>query len=240
MTKTREIKVSLESVTDLHTYIDTFFPKLASHLKTQKNIKYSFLIDGKSLLPNSWIFQNKIVDTSCDIYVVPTIAGGTADMASAFTNIDFTKLLFQVAVGTAINIGISFIVRALLPKPKKPNEEAVDRKENDIFGSIVNTSDTNTILALNYGMIRIGGQTISSDLETVTDQRVPDPVTEPEVEEQLGDGGYGVDSNNFGFSVVTTYGLNDITFEGPSNPGNAATPTSTTDFGGTSQTPDQF
>lgn len=223
MTKTREIKVSLESVTDLHTYIDTFFPKLASHLKTQKNIKYSFLIDGKSLLPNSWIFQNKIVDTSCDIYVVPTIAGGTADMASAFTNIDFTKLLFQVAVGTAISIGISFIVRALLPKPKKPNEEAVDRKENDIFGSIVNTSDTNTILALNYGMIRIGGQTISSDLETVTDQRVPDPVTEPEVEEQLylgGDGSYGIDTSNFG-SVT-------------------ATSTSTTDFGGTSQTPDQF
>lgn len=226
MTKTREIKVSLESVTDLHTYIDTFFPKLASHLKTQKNIKYSFLIDGKSLLPNSWIFQNKIVDTSCDIYVVPTIAGGTADMASAFTNIDFTKLLIQVAVGTAISIGISFIVRALLPKPKKPNEEAIDRKENDIFGSIVNTSDTNTIVALNYGMIRIGGQTISSDLETVTDQRVPDPVTEPTAEEGSGElGGNGGDNIGISqFGPVTALGLNDITFEGPTNPGNAGAP----------------
>lgn len=218
ITKTREVTVNLNSITDLYSYIDNFFPVLSTQLKTHKKVKCIFLIDGKSHIPQSWILQDKILDKNCDIYIVPSIYGGDATMgasiAAGIAKIDFTQLLVQSIVGTAIGVGLSLIIRALMPKPKRANEEAVDRRENDIFGSIVNTVDSGTAIALNYGMVRIGGQIISSDVEVLTDQRgsIQEETTIVDTTgtfNPAGDGGSGSGSGS-DFGKDTSLGGNDL------------------------------
>lgn len=242
MSKTRSVSVDIDTISDLYSYLNNVFPNLSTHLKNHKMIKCSFLINGKEELPVRWRLQDKIFDKNCDIYVVPVISGGGEVAISRLSDPSWwSSKIVEAAAGLAISMALSLVIRALMP-PVKAQQEAPDR-ENDIFGSIVNTTDTSTSVALNYGMLRIGGQVISSDLETLTDQRGVDSTTSDttiEQETSSGDGGDNIGISEFG--PVTTFGLNDITFEGPTNPGNAGIPgnTSTTDFRGESQTPDQY
>ena len=63
------------------------------------------------------------------------------------------------------NLALSFITSLFTSRPKgKTVEVAKDsgtRTENNIFGSLQNTTEPGTPVALNYGLMRIGGQFLS-------------------------------------------------------------------------------
>ena len=63
------------------------------------------------------------------------------------------------------NLALSFITSLFTSRPKgKSVEVAKDsgtRTENNIFGSLQNTTEPGTPIALNYGLMRVGGQFLS-------------------------------------------------------------------------------
>ena len=63
------------------------------------------------------------------------------------------------------NLALSFITSLFTSRPKgKSIEVAKDsgtRSENNIFGSLQNTTEPGTPIALNYGFMRVGGQFLS-------------------------------------------------------------------------------
>ena len=57
-----------------------------------------------------------------------------------------------------------------MPRPKNNSNTGVsdqDRNNNDAFDGIINTVDSSNSIPLNYGMLRVGGQIISADVNTV-------------------------------------------------------------------------
>lgn len=83
------------------------------------------------------------------------------------------------ALGAVVSTLGSMLINAITGPPANrsslagPSTGADDgnRRENDIFESIVNTANEGTIISLNYGMVRLGGQFIISDIETITQQK---------------------------------------------------------------------
>lgn len=97
-----------------------------------------------------------------------------------------------VVIGTFSALGTAVANAITGPPPVKKAGIDSAGKDSDVFGSIVNTTSPGEMVALNYGMLRIGGQVISSDLETITDQRGVDSTTSDttiEQETSSGDGG---------------------------------------------------
>lgn len=205
LTGIKTARAQLNSVSDIDAYISTYFPKLSSAIKRSKSIKCSYVLNKSMPLPKTWITHNKIYDPEAVIYVVPTVTGGNFSEAfGSLTADSVSSFITKAAIGFTINIALSFLIQALMPKAAKSTESA-DRIENDMFGSIQNTQDSSVAVALNYGMIRIGGQIISSEIETITDQRFPDPTVEGVIEEQnswQGNDAYGA---NFSSNLPNDY-----------------------------------
>lgn len=91
-----------------------------------------------------------------------------------------------VVIGTFSALGTAVANAITGPPPVKKAGIDSAGKDSDVFGSIVNTTSPGEMVALNYGMLRIGGQVISSDLETITDQRPADPLAETTILEEIG------------------------------------------------------
>lgn len=222
-TQVKEVEVAIDTLTDLHLYLVTFFPKFLSEINSQQTVKYDILVNGKPI-PQSWQLQNKILDKSATIYIVPSIRGGTDSFFQAVQTFDVSKFLLQATIATSINFALSFVIQAILPKPKK--QENQDRQDNDMFGSILNTIDSGVAIPLNYGLIRVGGQIVSSDIEVLTQQRTDDPQQEETISEVV----------NTQESSSALSGINTIEVGEASSWGNS----STTDYQGSGLTPDQF
>lgn len=81
----------------------------------------------------------------------------------------------------------SLVQQAVVGKPPKPDSPLDDNNkiDNDTFGSIVNTVNQGVAIPLNYGLVRVGGQIISSDIEIVTQQRIADPQQEETISEVI-------------------------------------------------------
>lgn len=177
LTDKKEVFVELDSISSIFNYLKISFPKFNS--KAINTQSYSLLIDGKDFIPPNWIVQNKIIDKECTIYIVPLVVGGGtgAEAAVALTASEMIgAALVKAAVSVLINLAVSAVIQALMPKPGKRAEQqsspdSANRPPNDIFGNIVNTIDSGTTTPLNYGMIRLGGHYISADIETITQQK---------------------------------------------------------------------
>lgn len=76
-------------------------------------------------------------------------AGGILGSGSFLTNI-------------AVNVGLSLLSSLFMSAPAK-EEQA---RQNNMFGSLVNTTESGTPIALHYGMVRVAGQMINGHVYT--------------------------------------------------------------------------
>ena len=210
LTKKKEVYADIDSVTDLFNFIKVTFPDFNSKVTNKHN--YSILINGKKFMPNNWIYQNKIIDKKCSLYIVPLVAGGNpGEISGQLAAQTISDILIKTVIATVINFALSYVIQSLLPKPKRREEQdATNRRENDIFSSIVNTIDSGTTIPLNYGMPRLGGHYISADVETVTLQKPPDLTEDTSISQDqgtnsdTGSGGGYLDSIDTGVGTLSS------------------------------------
>ena len=88
--------------------------------------------------------------------------GSGGGLTSLFSGLDGIPSFIK---GIAGNLALSLITSLFTSRPKgKSIEVAIDsgtRTENNIFGSLQNTTEPGTAIALNYGHMRVGGQFLS-------------------------------------------------------------------------------
>lgn len=72
-----------------------------------------------------------------------TIASAIGGMGGFFQNL-------------IVNIGLALLSSLFATKPSEENT-----RQNDMFGSLTNTTSSGTPVALNYGMVRVAGQMVS-------------------------------------------------------------------------------
>lgn len=124
------------------------------------------------------------------VIAVPALAGagafgpGLAKAAAGATGIigKFTAVLkaSPFLSNLVTNIGLALISSLFSSRPRQGEET----RQNDLFGSLVNSTSSGTPIALHYGQVRAAGQFISGFLltvphskgETVTTNRVTIPL----------------------------------------------------------------
>jgi len=82
----------------------------------------------------------------------------------------FAGIAGKMLTSVAINLALGFVSRLFSKTPKKQEATPKDsetRKDNNIFGSLANTTSTQTPVALIYGLTRASGQFVSGYLETI-------------------------------------------------------------------------
>lgn len=91
-------------------------------------------------------------------------AGGGffAGIKSAFAGGGFMKSMAMRLLG---NVALSMVSRLFTKKPKQ-NETDTSTREAGMFGSITNSTQSGTPVALHYGLVRVGGQFISGYVES--------------------------------------------------------------------------
>lgn len=85
---------------------------------------------------------------------IGSIPGAIAAMGPVMSNI-------------VVNIGLALLSALFAPSAKK----AESTRENDAFGSLVNSTNSGTPVALHYGLVRVAGQLISGYVSTVNHGR---------------------------------------------------------------------
>jgi len=75
--------------------------------------------------------------------------------------------LGPVMSNIVVNIGLALVAALFAPKAQK----AESTRENDAFGSLVNSTNSGTPVALHYGLVRVAGQLISGYISTVNHGR---------------------------------------------------------------------
>jgi len=90
---------------------------------------------------------------------VSLAAGGSFLSAGA------TSFLTSVITNIAISMALSLVQSLFTSTPKARTREITKdsgtRSQNDVFGSLVNSTSSSTPIALNYGQMRVGGQFLS-------------------------------------------------------------------------------
>ena len=88
------------------------------------------------------------------------IAAGQASMAAAGGS-----LLGSILTRVALNVALNVVTSLFTSKPQGKTQEATvdsgSRSENDMFGSLVNSTTSGTPVGVNYGLFRLGGQFLS-------------------------------------------------------------------------------
>lgn len=154
-----QIEVDISSVSDLLSYVNNFYPELRTD-------KILLLNQDKSQFPESWIVRDIIPEDQKICYIVPLIGGKDFGQMVA----KLPDILYRSVAALAINFALSAVIQLIMPKPKNNSNSGVsdqDRNNNDAFDGIINTIDSSNSVPLNYGMVRVGGQIISADVNTV-------------------------------------------------------------------------
>jgi len=153
-----ELEVDIKRVSELLSFLDVFYPTI------DKN-GVLLLNSSKNKFPDSWMYKDEIPESEIVCYVVPLICGNAEITAAAIGN-----MLLKAVVATVINLALGAVISAIMPKPKNNSNTGIndqDRNNNDSFDGIINTIDSGNSIPLNYGMLRIGGQIISADVDTI-------------------------------------------------------------------------
>ena len=96
-------------------------------------------------------------------YVAPAIAGAIPGATAAGVQAFIIKL--------GISMAISGLMQALQSPPKTANRASADeqqRRNNDMFDALENTTDPNAKIPIVYGMPRVAGQMLSGHVETMS------------------------------------------------------------------------
>ena len=67
-----------------------------------------------------------------------------------------------------VNVGLALLSSLFTKKPDTADKAT---RQNDMFGSLKNTTSSDTPVALNYGHVRVAGQMISGYIKTVNHER---------------------------------------------------------------------
>lgn len=83
-----------------------------------------------------------------------------------------TALGGLVSAGGLLKMGIGLVLSGLMQLLMKPPEmkgpsDTAQRRNNDMFDALDNSTDPNTSIPLIYGMPRVAGQLLSGHVETV-------------------------------------------------------------------------
>ena len=88
---------------------------------------------------------------------------GSAAIAGVASIPGAIAALGPVMSNLVVNIGLALVSALFAPKAQK----AESTRENDAFGSLVNSTNSGTPVALHYGLVRVAGQLISGYISTV-------------------------------------------------------------------------
>ena len=86
--------------------------------------------------------------------------GGGGGLFSAFAKLP------SFATSMLGNLAMSFVSKMFTKKPKNDVQEESAVRENGMFGSLKNSTQSGTPIALHYGLVRVSGHLLSGYLDT--------------------------------------------------------------------------
>lgn len=94
-------------------------------------------------------------------------AAAAAEVGTTASLVGGVKILGQMSMlsNIAVNVGLASIASLFMQPETGAGEET---RQNDMFGSLTNTTRVGTPVALNYGMIRVAGQFISGHIQSTS------------------------------------------------------------------------
>jgi predicted phage tail protein len=111
------------------------------------------------------------------ILIAAAVFLGGAPLALGGTGAGFvgstTALGGLVSAGGLLKMGIGLVLSGLMQMLMKPPEmkgpsDTAQRRNNDMFDALDNTTDPSTSIPLIYGMPRVAGQMLSGHVETIS------------------------------------------------------------------------
>lgn len=99
-------------------------------------------------------------------------AGGSGFSAGT-TILGSAGSFFSLTAGGLLKMGIGLVLSGLMQMLMKPPEmkgpsDTAQRRNNDMFDALDNTTDPSTSIPLIYGMPRVAGQMLSGHVETIS------------------------------------------------------------------------
>jgi hypothetical protein len=160
-----QVAINIKKVSDLTSYIQNFYPAI-------DKTKTLLLTQDFKPFPDSWLMQDEIPETQTGCFVVPLVCGNS-ELLGSITSATFAQAFTRAIVGTVISFALGAVIQAIMPKPKRSDTGITDqdRRNNDPFDGIINTVDSSNSIPLNYGMLRVGGQIISADVNTINHEK---------------------------------------------------------------------
>jgi predicted phage tail protein len=97
-----------------------------------------------------------------------TSMAGTAASTSAGSGGFFSAFAKLPSFATSLlgNLAMSFISSMFTKKPKNDQQEESTTRQNGMFGSLKNTTQSGTSIALHYGLVRVSGHLLSGYIDT--------------------------------------------------------------------------
>jgi len=91
--------------------------------------------------------------------VAPITTGGGGGLLASFSAMPgFAQSLFM-------NVGLS-LISSLFAKKKKPTDTDTSTRQGGAFGSLTNSTQSGTPIALHYGQVRVAGQMLSGYIDS--------------------------------------------------------------------------
>lgn len=109
----------------------------------------------------------------------PAAGLGAVASATAYTVAAGTAAATAVSIGSIVgtiglNLALMGVSMLFMPKTKT----AESSRDNDMFGSLVNTTSSGIPIPINYGLVRVAGQLISGYVKTIeSDPSIDKPVS---------------------------------------------------------------
>ena len=130
---------------------------------------------GAIIAAAAFIFFLPAILASAGVAGVAGVAGATLGTAAAVGNIGILGSTLGAVTGTiGLNLALMGVSMLFMPKTKT----AESSRDNDMFGSLVNTTSSGIPIPINYGLVRVAGQLISGYVKTIeSDPSIDKPVS---------------------------------------------------------------
>ena len=153
-----QLSADISRVSDLLSYIKNLYPNLDKS-------RILLLDQDFRPFPDSWITRDEIPIDQTGCHIVPLVCGNFETITATVVG----QAVVKTIVGTVIAFALGAVIQAVMPKPKRSDTGITDqdRRNNDAFDGLINTVDSSNSIPLNYGMLRVGGQIISADVDTI-------------------------------------------------------------------------
>lgn len=197
MTGVKSHVFSVDALSDIKDALTVLFPKIRKYIRqisagTLRENLSLITPDGKILNRQDY-YTNKIENR--ELTLVPIIAGSGRGLGIILGIVLIAAAVFLggaplalggggfvgstsalgglVSAGGLLKMGIGLVLSGLMQLLMKPPEmkgpsDTAQRRNNDMFDALDNSTDPNTSIPLIYGMPRVAGQLLSGHVETVS------------------------------------------------------------------------